>query len=93
MTGVLSWFVVESFMSVAFRSWLFSALEGNAADAKLAALIQSRVDVHFHVWDYPAMEEMFAFACSMPGVELAVEHAQPNRGEVIWILYKTAALL
>jgi SAM-dependent methyltransferase len=84
------WSLVEH-----YRDWIANVdrLEGSAADAKLAALIQSRVDVHFHVWDYQAMEEMFAFACSMPGFDLAVEHSQPNRGEVIWILRKTTPAL
>jgi hypothetical protein len=43
-------------------------------------------NIHFHVWDFPAMREMFDYAA--PLMQLTVEEARENRGEAIWVLRK-----
>jgi SAM-dependent methyltransferase len=63
-------------------------LRGAAHDEKVAVLLAKRANIHFHVWDYQAMAEMFAYAAPLPDVDLAVQHSQQNRTEAIWILKK-----
>lgn len=63
-------------------------LKGVAYDEKVSALLAQRANIHFHVWDYHAMAEMFAYAATLPEIELTVHHSQQNRSEAIWILKK-----
>lgn len=46
-------------------------------------------NIHFHVWDFPAMKEMFDFAATMQSINLTVAHGQENGGEALWILRKS----
>jgi SAM-dependent methyltransferase len=61
-------------------------LTGAQATQRALHLISVRENIHFHVWDYPAMEEMFRYAADRFG--LTVEYSQPNRIEAIWVLRK-----
>jgi SAM-dependent methyltransferase len=61
-----------------------------AADVeKLAGEYERRVqNIHFHVWDFSAMQALFAYASSLPEIALAIEHGEQNRSEAVWILRK-----
>src|SRR5262249_5054518 len=48
-------------------------LTGDAHKQKCAIMLEKRVNIHFHVWDYSAMLEMFAYVTRMPDIELQVE--------------------
>jgi SAM-dependent methyltransferase len=53
---------------------------------RVAELERARADIHFHVWDAPAMATLFAHAEGMTG--LSVVESERNRGELIWVLRK-----
>lgn len=61
-------------------------LTGDAYKQKYAIMLEKRVNIHFHVWDYSAILEMFAYVTKMPGMNLQVEMSVLNSIEVIWIL-------
>jgi SAM-dependent methyltransferase len=71
-----------------FREWVACVddLHGDAGAAKVAAMTDIRANIHFHVWDYPAMMEFFAYVAKQPSVGLEVESSRLNGIEVIWIL-------
>jgi SAM-dependent methyltransferase len=64
-------------------------LTGEAHRQKFAIMLSERANIHFHVWDYPAMMELFAYVSRLPEVGLEVELSTLNSIEVIWILRKT----
>ncbi len=45
-------------------------------------------NIHFHVWDFPAMRVMLDYAASVPETGLTIAHAQQNRSEAVFILCK-----
>lgn len=45
-------------------------------------------NIHFHVWDFPAMQGMFNYVSSVPQIGLAVEYCQQNRNEAVFIMRK-----
>ncbi len=45
-------------------------------------------NIHFHVWDFPAMRVMLDYAASVPEIGLTIAHAQQNRSEAVFILRK-----
>jgi hypothetical protein len=47
---------------------------------------QIRANIHFHVWDYPAMMDLFAYVGRTPAIGLEVESSRLNGIEVIWVL-------
>jgi SAM-dependent methyltransferase len=65
-------------------------LSGEAYKQKHALMLEKRTNIHFHVWDYPAMLELFSYVAKMPGMDLQVELSVLNNIEVIWILRKVA---
>ena len=52
----------------------------------VAHCLETRANIHFHVWDRPAMRELLDWVCPRVGLEL-LEFAE-NGAEVIWILRK-----
>ncbi|MDB5396056.1 MAG: Methyltransferase type 11 [Rhodospirillales bacterium] len=61
-------------------------LHSDEAAGKIALMTQIRANIHFHVWDYPAMMELFAYVAKTPTYGLEVESSRLNGIEVIWIL-------
>jgi SAM-dependent methyltransferase len=68
------------------------SLTGDEHKQKYAIMLEKRANIHFHVWDYSAMLEMFAYVTRMPGLSLQVEMSMLNGIEVIWILRKAATV-
>lgn len=67
-----------------YREW-FSMIDGyagDALDAKVAFSVAEKTNIHFHVWDLPAMDALFAEVSKLFEV---VERCQ-NGAEVIWVL-------
>jgi SAM-dependent methyltransferase len=63
-------------------------LSGDAHAAKVADMLAQRANIHFHVWDYPAMMEMFAYAARLPDLRLEILLSMLNTIEVVWLLRK-----
>jgi SAM-dependent methyltransferase len=63
-------------------------LSGKEHSAKVALMKQQRTNIHFHVWDYPAMLEFFSYVERESGIGLDVESSMLNGIEVVWILRK-----
>jgi len=63
-------------------------LTGDAHAAKVTAMLAQRANIHFHVWDYPAMMEMFAYAARLPDLRLEILLSMLNTIEVVWLLRK-----
>jgi SAM-dependent methyltransferase len=63
----------------------------HAADVEAHAAHNERTahSIHFHVWNFTAMREMFDFAVTMPQVTLTVVHGQEHGTEALWILRKS----
>jgi SAM-dependent methyltransferase len=76
-----------------YDEWLLrvDGLTGEAYKQKYSIMLEKRVNIHFHVWDYSSMLEMFAYVARMPCLNLQVEMSMLNGIEVIWILRKAAA--
>jgi SAM-dependent methyltransferase len=66
-------------------------LVGDAHKQKYSTMLEQRANIHFHVWDYSAMLELFSYVASVPGLDLQVELSILNNIEVIWILRKVRA--
>jgi len=78
-----------------YREWVrcVDDLHGDAGTAKIAAMVEIRANIHFHVWDYPTMMEFFAYVAKQPGFGLEVESSRLNGIEVIWILRRRNELI
>jgi SAM-dependent methyltransferase len=63
-------------------------LSGDAHRQKASLMLSQHANIHFHVWDYPAMMEMFAHVARIPQLGLEIETSVLNGIEVIWILRK-----
>jgi SAM-dependent methyltransferase len=63
-------------------------LAGEAHKQKIAVMLQERSNIHFHVWDYAAMLEMFSYVVNNHEFGLDVELSVLNEIEVIWVLRK-----
>jgi SAM-dependent methyltransferase len=71
-----------------YRDWAANVEQLAAKEVEgRATVLEGEVsNIHFHVWDFPAMREMFDYAA--PLMQLTVEEARENRGEAIWVLRK-----
>lgn len=63
-------------------------LDGESRAQKIAVMIQQRANIHFHVWDYPAMMELFCYVAKQDDFGLDIEMSVLNSIEVIWVLRK-----
>ena len=63
-------------------------LSGSSHAQKVALMLEQRSNVHFHVWDYPAMLDLFSYAAKHEEFGLDVELSMLNGIEVVWILRK-----
>jgi SAM-dependent methyltransferase len=63
-------------------------LQGQAHSERVALMLEDRTNIHFHVWDYAAMTELFSFVASRAEPGFDVEVSLFNQIEVIWILRK-----
>ena len=63
-------------------------LAGDAHAQKAALMFSQRSNIHFHVWDYPAMLEVFSYVAKHAEFGLDVECSMLNGVEVVWILRK-----
>jgi SAM-dependent methyltransferase len=63
-------------------------LDGAAQTAKISLMIKQRANIHFHVWDYPAMMELFSYVARQDELPFDIEMSMLNVIEVIWILRK-----
>jgi predicted SAM-dependent methyltransferase len=79
-------------MAQHYEEWVrcVDKLTGEAHRHKVEIMLGERANIHFHVWDYPAMMELFAYVARMPDVNLEIELSMINSIEVIWILRKSA---
>jgi SAM-dependent methyltransferase len=73
-----------------YDEWIrvVDGLTGDAHAQKLAIMLQQRANIHFHVWDFAAMLELFGHVERDRSFGLDVENAMLNSIEVIWILRK-----
>lgn len=53
---------------------------------KVALMLERRSNIHFHVWDYPAMLNLFSYVMERTEFGLDVEVSMLNGIEVVWIL-------
>jgi predicted SAM-dependent methyltransferase len=53
---------------------------------KMTLMVSQRSNIHFHVWDYPAMMELFSYVMRCETSNFDVEMSALNGIEVIWIL-------
>ena len=74
-----------------YEEWVrcVDGLSGVEYDEKVALMMQQRSNIHFHVWDYSAMLELFAYVARESDIRLGVESSMLNGIEVIWVLRKT----
>lgn len=75
-----------------------SKLEGNPGadvDAQVTAAMERKQNIHWHVWDYPAMCQMFERLSTdedfRPILPFEIVHHEENGIEVLWILRKCAS--
>jgi SAM-dependent methyltransferase len=73
-----------------YDEWL-RTIDGFAGDALLErtdAFIRDKVNIHFHVWTFKEMSEMFSAAKGIIGLPLEVKlaFADPPMLEVVWVL-------
>jgi SAM-dependent methyltransferase len=59
-------------------------LRGKEAEDRASILLSTHDNIHFHVWDFVAMKEMFSYVQSI--TDLTVQHSRQNRSECIWIV-------
>jgi SAM-dependent methyltransferase len=73
-----------------YEEWVrcIDRFEGEEKARKIGAMTQIRANIHFHLWDYAAMMELFGYIAKTPVFGLDVEASRLNGGEVIWVLRK-----
>jgi|SRR5580658_7099511 SAM-dependent methyltransferase len=73
-----------------YEEWIrvVDGLTGEAHAQKLEVMLKERSNIHFHVWDFAAMMELFAHVERDRSFALDVENATLNSVEVVWILRK-----
>jgi SAM-dependent methyltransferase len=59
-------------------------LRGKEAIERASILLSARDNIHFHVWDFSAMKEMFSYVQGM--TDLTIRHSRQNRVECVWII-------
>ena len=63
-------------------------LNGQEFSEKVELLLKLRSNIHFHVWEYPDMTQLFHYLTTVLKVPLDVEMSFLTGNEVIWILRK-----
>ncbi|MEA2757319.1 MAG: hypothetical protein QOJ54_3608 [Aliidongia sp.] len=63
-------------------------LTGDSHAQKISVMIKERSNIHFHVWDFSAMLELFSYVERDRSFAFDVENATLNSIEVVWILRK-----
>jgi len=63
-------------------------LSGSPHAQKVALMLEQRSNIHFHVWDYPAMLDLFSYVAKQADFGVDVEVSMLNGIEVVWILRK-----
>jgi SAM-dependent methyltransferase len=73
-----------------YEEWVrvVDGMTGDAYREKVELMLKTRANIHFHVWDFAAMLELFAHVERDRSYGLRVENATLNPVEVIWILRK-----
>lgn len=73
-----------------YQEWVrcVDGFRGAEYDTRVALMMRQRSNIHFHVWDYPAMLELFSYVAGQSGIGLGVETSMLNGIEVVWILRK-----
>lgn len=71
-----------------YVDWLMHVERTADVAARVEQMERTSRDIHFHVWDFAAMAEMFDYAAALPNIDLTIIHAQQNRGEAVWVLRK-----
>lgn len=75
-----------------YEDWVTNAfgLQGDKRREMVAMFMARQLNIHFHVWDYAAMGEMFRYVAARFGFLIA--HSQMNgTSEAIWILKRSAS--
>lgn len=75
-----------------YEDWVSNAfgLQGDKRREMVAMFMARQLNIHFHVWDYAAMGEMFRYVAARFGFLIA--HSQMNgTSEAIWILKRSAS--
>jgi SAM-dependent methyltransferase len=73
-----------------YEEWVrvVDGLTGDAHAQKVSIMRKERSNIHFHVWDFAAMLELFAYIERDRSFGFDIENAMLNSIEVIWILRK-----
>jgi SAM-dependent methyltransferase len=74
-----------------YEEWVrvVDGLTGEAHANKVQAMLDLRSNIHFHVWDFAAMLELFSYIEREESFHLGIENATLNNlVEVVWILRK-----
>lgn len=73
-----------------YRDWAANVegLRGKRLENRVAELDRDSANIHFHVWDFPAMRQMFDHYLERICTSMRLEHVRENRREVIWVLRK-----
>jgi SAM-dependent methyltransferase len=73
-----------------YEEWVrvVDGLTGDACAQKVSIMLKERSNIHFHVWDFSAMMELFSYVERDRSFGFDVESATLNSIEVVWILRK-----
>lgn len=69
-----------------YVDWAIHVERPDDIAARIDEMERTSYDIHFHVWDFAAMQEMFDYAAKHIGLTIVL--AKHNRNEIIWILRK-----
>lgn len=71
-----------------YEEWVrcVDGFRGAQYDTRIALMMRQRSNIHFHVWDYPAMLELFSYVARQSDIGLDVEVSMLNGIEVVWVL-------
>jgi SAM-dependent methyltransferase len=77
-----------------YQEWCrcVDGLDGAQCAQKVEIMLRGRANIHFHVWDYGAMCELFSYVHKNPEFVLEIEASLLNGSEVVWVLRKRTAL-
>lgn len=73
-----------------YTEWvtLVDKITGAHRDAIIHEMLRMRSNIHFHVWDLSAMQEMFDYVDRREDIELRTVENVVNGIEVIWLLQR-----
>jgi SAM-dependent methyltransferase len=83
----------ENSRSAHYEDWarLVEGIAPEQLGGRVQRMLDTRENIHFHVWDKAAMAELFACATTLPEIPLAVRLCRATGCDVVWILRRYAS--